>query len=217
VLTRDYLISTVTSAAESLDLTDLATVKSELSIKDGDTAEDAFLSRAITQLSAVAQNYCNRVFPVQSYQDQFRFSRWHRRDSLRVDQGRPLRLANAPVQIIASVTEDGVGLTPGDYEFDPSTGLLYRLWDSQAGHWNARLITVQYDAGYEEIPADVVEAVLRLVTMRFKAKGRDPMLVQTSAPNTGERRYWVGNLPGQSGSLPTEIEAILDPYREALL
>jgi hypothetical protein len=51
-------------------------------------------------------------------------------------------------------------------------------------------VTITY--GQTKIPDDVVDAALRLVTMRFKQKGRDPMLMSQSQPNLGDKRWWVG-------------------------
>jgi hypothetical protein len=51
------------------DLVDLPTVKDELKITD--SSIDKSLLRWITQASAQAAKYCDRVFPVQIYQDQF--------------------------------------------------------------------------------------------------------------------------------------------------
>ena len=47
------------------DLTDLATVKSELTIADDNTADDAWFSRQITRTSRMIMQYCNRVFQVE--------------------------------------------------------------------------------------------------------------------------------------------------------
>ena len=65
---------------------------------------------------------------------------------------------------------------------------------------------------YAAVPDDVISAALRLITMRFKAKGRDPMLMQHSEPNIGEDRWWVGGAP-KSAHFTPEIDNLLAPYR----
>lgn len=65
---------------------------------------------------------------------------------------------------------------------------------------------------YTDIPDDLAEACLRMITARFKAKGRDPTLVSEESPGVGSQRWWVGVAPGQSSSFPPEIAALLDPY-----
>lgn len=63
------IISSTLVPASSYDLTDLATVKDELKIPWQDTSADAFLGRAITQVSGAIANYCNRTFVIETIQD----------------------------------------------------------------------------------------------------------------------------------------------------
>lgn len=102
-----------------------------------------------------------------------------------------------------------------DFTIDPKSGWLIRL-DSFTGvavKWEAEPVTVQYQAGFPTIPDDLVDACLRLVTARFRARGRDPMIVQQDQPQLGTTRYWVGNTPGQTGAFAPEILDIIDNYR----
>jgi hypothetical protein len=68
------LISTVLAPTVNVNLTDLATVKTELGITD--TNSDAFLTAAITQVSRAVANYCNRVFQVELLSDLVYLDRW---------------------------------------------------------------------------------------------------------------------------------------------
>lgn len=63
------------------------------------------------------------------------------------------------------------------------------------------------------VPNDLADIVLRLVTGRFSAKGRDPSLVQIDTPGVGTQRWWFGSVPGQTGPFPPDIAASLDKYR----
>lgn len=63
------------------------------------------------------------------------------------------------------------------------------------------------------IPADLVEICLRLITGRYKAKDRDPALIQQDQPGLGSKRYWFGGAPGQKGPFPPDIAGLLDEYR----
>lgn len=277
------------SPASPYDLTDLPTVKDELSIPDDDTSKDSFLSRAITQASAAIASYCNRVFAVEALQDQL----YIQRDPYpyQVPGGiYPLQLSRWPVASSAvvsvtgnthgSIVVDGVastaGIQPGalvfssdgsipagtkvksvapqsliltqaattsvtglsittgvqvvqqlavgmtqtlvygqDFKIDANLGWLIRInsFTGISQKWEADPTTVTYQAGYSSIPADLVDACLRLVTARFLARGRDPMLMERSQPNLGTDRFWIGNTPGQVGSLPPEIQALVDHYR----
>jgi hypothetical protein len=65
------ILSRVLVKADSIDLTDLATIKEELSLKTADTSKDAFLTRAITQISKAIESYCKRTFAVETVRDSF--------------------------------------------------------------------------------------------------------------------------------------------------
>ena len=287
---QNYSITTVLTASASTDLTDLSTIKDELSIPAADTANDAWLARAQQQSSTAIANFCNRTFAVQLYKDNIRRRLdWWYAGYLPNDRT-PLSLGCAPVVAVISIVEDGVTLVPStDYEADLDRGFLYRL-DATSGdptNWTSEQVVVVYLSGYgsqavqaatvpanpgpytitvanaatfsvdvgvayasgapfvaiasapahgqysvaagvysfnaadagasvtvtygqTKIPDDVVDAALRLVTMRFKQKGRDPMLMSQSQPNLGDKRWWVGSVPGQNGALPPEIKGLLE-------
>lgn len=103
-----------------------------------------------------------------------------------------------------------------DFTIDSARGWLIRL-DGFTGvsvKWESEPVTVQYQAGYAPIPDDLVDATLRLVTARFRTRGRDPTVVErTQGQMVGTERYWVGGAPGQKGPFPPEIEALIAPYR----
>ena len=70
---------------------------------------------------------------------------------------------------------------------------------------------------YTAIPFDLVNATLKMITGRFKSRGRDPMQTMHSEPGIGEDRWWVGNMPNQDGAFAPEIQGLIDPYREPAL
>lgn len=289
VITTVLVAATSTPPAGPYDLTDLNTVHDELSVKDGDTSNDAFLSRAITQSSIAIANYCNRVFQVEAVQDQIfiqqdpfpwqvpggvyplQLSRWPLVNSTPVsftgnthgtedvdgiastagitagalvfaaDGSIPAGTTVATVSANsitlsqpASSSETGLSLTVGlqvvqtlaagdtqtlvygtDFTVDPVRGWLIRLnsWTGVSEKWESEPVTVQYQGGYADIPDDLVDACLRLVTARFTARGRDPMIVERSQPTLGSTRYWVGPTPGQKGAFAPEILSLIEHYR----
>ncbi len=77
-------------------------------------------------------------------------------------------------------------------------------------------MSVLYDAGFAEIPADVQQAVLDLCTMESSARGRDPMLRATESPGLGRQEFWVGGVPGGS-LIPQDIASLLNPYRRGMV
>lgn len=279
-------VLTVVQAAATYDLTDIATVKDELSIAASETTKDAWLSRAISQQSSVIANYCRRVFHAEHLLEA----------TLPVNRGLyggalsnsdVLQLQRWPIVAITSLVENGSEIVAGtDYSADLASGQALRLSSGCARPWALAPLTVSYIAGYtaeaaetstvaasvavakasafvfdrgvtfingddlskvdgapglgeyavssagiytfnvgnvgssvrisyaySKIPDDLVEACLRLITMRFKARGRDPMLMGRDQPNLGSERFWVGPAPGQNGAIPPEIASLIDHYR----
>jgi hypothetical protein len=101
-----------------------------------------------------------------------------------------------------------------DYALDASVGQLLRLnpFTGVAMRWEAVPVSVSYFAGYQEVPPDVEDACLRLLTNRWFSRGRDPALKEMDEPEVGRRVYWVGGPPG-SGGLPSEIADMVERYR----
>lgn len=63
------------------------------------------------------------------------------------------------------------------------------------------------------IKPGLVDQVLRLISGRFYARGRDPTLVQRDTPGVGTQRWWFGGAPGQKGEFAPDIEAALEKFR----
>lgn len=140
---------TVTAAAASYDLTDLATVKDELEISG--TGKDAFLTRAIGQASAAIASYCNRVFPPERLSETFHLLDDDSNFNLDGAIG-PLQLSRFPAIVVRSVTENDVALVEGtDYLVDYEKAQLHRLSAQslqRVVRWACSPIAVAYDAGY---------------------------------------------------------------------
>jgi hypothetical protein len=106
--------TTVLVPATSYDLTDLATVKDELSIPTLDVTRDPFLTRAIKQMSSAVSHYCNRVFPVETVRDVFDEEQaFHVRYGFALGGNERLQLSRHPVvgtpfaRLISAGTESG--------------------------------------------------------------------------------------------------------------
>jgi hypothetical protein len=195
-------ITVVVTPAVTRDLVVLADVREQLQIRPNDTAQDAWLAKVISRVSRLAEQYCNRIFAQQGYQDIF--------GAVSGMQGHPLILAHAPVGV-TSITVDGAALS-GDTDFivDTQAGLVYRATDP--GLWQSTSsIAVNYTGGFAPIPDDVTMAVIELCVMEFRGRTRDPMLRERETPGLGRETYWVGPVPGQT--LPGDLGPTLDPYR----
>lgn len=195
-------IVTITTSAESQDLTTLATVKDELRIKDG--SQDAKLARWITQSSIAIASYCNRSFGLETVTESFRPDL----------SFKTLTLARFPVTNIASVVEDDVALTVVQYEADLANGRLTKLSSGVPTTWSTGKVVVAYSAGYDllgTLPYDVERACLSLVRMLHFSIPRDPLAKHIEIPGVRVVDYWIGNI-GTNG-LPPDVVELLEPYR----
>lgn len=202
-------ITTVVTPANSYDLTTLAKVKDELGITV--STYDTILGRYITSASAAAAQFCNRVFVAETVKDTLYADKYMALFRSNVDA---LQLARWPLVSITSVVVDGITLVENtDFVKDIVRGQLTRI-DSSADRtaWCGRLIVVNYQGGYSTIPTDLEDAIIRMVTKRYLAKGRDPSLKQESVPGVREVQYWIAT-GAEAGNMTPDILDILDNYR----
>ena len=217
---RFAVISTVSSAAASHDLTTLAIVKAELNLTTTDAARDTVLSRYITEASAAIENFCNRIFVIETIKDRFYPSR---EAGLQTVTGGvdPILLSRWPVTALVSIKEDGALLVEeDDFLLDDAKGHLIRL-DANAypTRWGAASIVADYSAGYAPIPGDVSDAAIRTVAGRYYARGRDPLLRAEKVPDVWEAQYWIAAGAEDAGgaNLPPGVQSLLDNYRIPVL
>jgi hypothetical protein len=109
----------------------------------------------------------------------------------------PIAVAYADGTALVSVTS-----SPGQGQYSVAAG-VYTFASADA----EQAVTITYTT-YAP-PEDLEGYALRLITARFRARGRDPMMVQRE-DNTGTQRWWFGNAPGQTGEFPPDIQAALD-------
>jgi uncharacterized phiE125 gp8 family phage protein len=196
---------TVTTPANSFDLTVLATVKAELGITD--RAEDENLTRWIKQASDAIAKYCNRVFAEETVSETFRLK--CREDGL--------LLARFPVSAITSVVENDTTLTAAtDYELtrDGDSGVLNRLRFDREWTWPIGKIVVTYIAGYTlvpDLPYGVERAAILLVNQYRYAATRDPLLRSETTEGAGSFSYFDSIL---NAGLAPEVEGLLSKLRK---
>jgi hypothetical protein len=207
-----YRITRVITPADSLALVTLDQAKAALGIDLADTSQDTALTQHIDAVSIAVNNYCSRIFAVQTYRDQLRNAYGGFGEAL-VTRQYPI-VVEAGTDLV--VTEDGAVLDPTLYEVDPDTGRLYRLYSasSAASAWTAPLILVDYTGGFNPIPPDVQGAALDWVTTRWHAAGRDPALRSETIPDVISQVYAGDAGAGTSaGAIPPGARDLLTPYR----
>lgn len=126
-----------------------------------------------------------------------------------------LILARRFVASVSALTIDGVAAASSDYELDAVAGMNRRLYDGRYGLWCPAVIVVSYQAGFSEVPADLVLAAMQAVQEQWSAKNRDPLLKRDKVDGMGEQEFWVGGFGAtESGSaFSPAVQAMLDPYR----
>ncbi|WP_316214303.1 phage head-tail connector protein [Bradyrhizobium sp. SZCCHNR2032] len=205
------IITTLITPAKSYDLTTLDVVKQELALSDG--KKDDLLKRYIASASAAAAQYCNRRFQAETVKDEI-FPAQDPHPWVLSGSFETLQLSRWPIVTLVSLAENGTALTENtDFKVDYTTGALIRL-DVSGNRtlWNALPKVVQYEAGYDPVPPEVEDAVLRMVSRRYATQGRDPNLKQESIPGVVERQWWIAT-GSDSGNMSPDITDLLDNYR----
>lgn len=181
-------------------LVPLADVKTVLEISADD--EDAFLTDLITRCSGVAEDYCRRIFAIETVQE-----------VLRLEPARDrIQLERSPVTEIVSISIDGTTLASGDYEVDKRFGTIYRLSaDDERIPWEPGKTVISYKTGFETIPAGVRNAIIEFVTLGRAARTRDPSLKSENVLE-GLYSYTLFAPTDYKAGMPMSVAEMLDPY-----
>jgi len=145
------------------DLTTLANVKAWFAPPLTATSDDALLQRLITAASGFIASWLGRDLALQSYTEH--------RDG---NGGTRLSFAQTPVSAVAAVSIDGVAIPPAPDAvgagFIASTTQLYlRGFCFTPG---VRNVSLTYTAGYAATPAEVEQACIELVALRYRERER---------------------------------------------
>lgn len=212
----------IVAEAEATALTTLERVKLELSISN-DTSDELLLAK-IAGASSVVAGLCfpslKRETVIETfYPDCY----WECADRLTLDRN--------PVVSISSVTVDGTALTDVVIVDDVVTDLAEWRLDGErrrlrrqttAGkhsHWSfCTSIDVAYTGGYllpgetgRNLPVEIEEACIELVTAYWMTRGRDPGL--RAEENVGVFRFeYETKANGYEYGLPPGVMAKLDKY-----
>lgn len=147
----------------AIDLATVEQVKGYLGISS--VADDALLGRLITAASGYIQRWLNREFGEQSYTDK-----------VSGRGGTTLMFRNYPVTAVASVSvnDQPIPVSPGafqpGYVWD-ETSISLRGYTFATGKLN---VSVTYTAGFlaTAIPAEITQACVEMVSMRYRERDR---------------------------------------------
>lgn len=126
-------------------------------------ADDALFSRLIAEASTYIRSWLNRDISQATYTD-----------SVNGNGSASLTLANYPVQSVASVMIDGQSIPPAALVTDmgyiiDDFGIALRGYKFCKG---VRNVSVTYTAGFTAVPADITQACIEMVSMRYKERDR---------------------------------------------
>lgn len=179
------------------DLTTVADVKSYLGIQ-ALTTDDALLAKLVTSASAAVEQWCGRTFALTSYTE-----------TTNGRGGHCLILKNAPVVSVSSVTVDGVVIPPQPAVNQPGwvlDGNRLQLAGScfTSGVQN---VVVQYTAGYASTPANIAQATIDLVALKYKQHSKVGNASETIGQATVSYTF---------GRIPSDVQAVLAPHRRVM-
>jgi hypothetical protein len=182
-------------------LTTLTNAKRELGVTD--TAQDPRIADLIREASDLVAQWCNRSG----------FGRETLRQTERLATPVDVLVLQRDLGVlVSSVAEDGVALAAADYE--RSGVLLYRLRSDVRVPWTARIVVVEYHAGFmlpDDGPPALERACLDLLAGLWHGQGRDPAVRNETTEGVGA----VGYFEPRADTLPLAPDrlAALERYR----
>jgi hypothetical protein len=178
------------------DLTTIANVKSWLGVSSA--ADDTLLTRLVSGVSAWIQEWLGRTIASSSYTEK-----------LNGNGKAVLAFLNYPVTAVASVTVDGVSIPArtsvagSGYSFDSE--FLYL--DGYAFNSGRQNVVIQYTAGYASTPADLEQAAIELIALRYK--DRDRIGVSSKSIGPEHTTFFLKDFPD-------DVESVLWSYRRVV-
>jgi uncharacterized phiE125 gp8 family phage protein len=179
-------------------LATLAQIKEYLEVSNGN--DDALLTRLIDVCSSSIEKWCSRVFGVASY-------------VITVDgTGKSYVMVDPfPIISVTSVTVNeqaiplSTGLTVGGYYFKAPYQIMLR--GGRTFPRGSQNVVISYSAGYATLPADIVQACVKLVALRYRERDR----LGISGKTVGGE-----NVSFSNDDFPPSIERVLNEYRSVI-
>lgn len=207
-------IVTVVTPATVTNLTTLERVKRELLITV--STNDEVLLEKIAEASSDIETYLGRVLSRETVSERFFGA---------PDAGGQIVLGRYPVAAVTSTTIDDEVLDVDDILLDADSGIIHRL--DASGYpcrWSwFQGMTLIYSCGYllpgesgRNLPRVIEAAAVELITMYWRARGRDPMVRAEEIPDVMRKEYWVGAV-GDAGELPPSVVSKISRYRRPAL
>lgn len=201
---------TVTTAAESTDLTTLDNVKAEIGITVSDY--DTILSRYISRASQTIVNLCGRDFAQQRITE-----------TMRSAGGSLLILSRAPVATLHSISYDSVAVASSNYYLDSAeagmvrnpTGWTYTGFElDYSVDYTYGYVLPSFSSGTVDLPLDIEQACIDIVKAFYLTRKRDPSIEKEGVPSVFFATYGSKSTGfGGQMTLPATAAALLRPYK----
>jgi hypothetical protein len=175
-------------------LTTYADVKEYMGLAN-DT-DQALITRLISAASDFIKQWLNRGIESQPYTDTLNGTGKDR-----------LMLGNYPITAVASVSVDGVNISPAansqgsGYLFDQYSAYLTG-YSFTRGYQN---VVIAYTAGYTTVPPGIAQACLDLVALKYKERDRIGLQSKIMAGDTVTYKTW---------DLTTSMKGMLTQYQK---
>lgn len=134
--------------------------------------------------------------------------------------GRSLILARRHEITLTSFSIGGVAYSATGLIVDGDAGVVRGVTGTEYTEWPRGLAIIDYEAGFDEVPPDLIGAASDLLRIFYSSESRDPLVKSVRVDVDGidevETQYWVGATSSSPAlGLPSDIAARLSPYRNA--
>lgn len=208
---------TVTTPAADYTLLTIAEMREAAGVTDA--SQDASLQLMEARIADSICSYCNVSIGGDARPT---LRRETLTETFRMVSQQTLILSRRHAISITSVKIDGEVIDPVDYEFRPESGVGYLLDDDTPIPWSAKKVTVVYQAGFTNVPADLKLAAMDFFRLAWREKDRDPSVKSEEVDIPGVERvkteHWIGALPGVTESaVPEVVSGQLTRFRNIVL
>lgn len=208
----------IVSPAADPNLLTVAEARVVVGLQPSDASQDEALAKLVARASADIYSACRVVRgqggPRTLRQEVVRETRFF-------SGGEKLVLARRHEVTLAGITIAGSAIAAAGCIVEGDAGLVSRAFGARLQSWPAGLAVIEYEAGFDEVPSDLVGVAADLLKLYRSIETRDPLLKSERVDIDGveqiERQYWVGGLgsPSTAAPLPAEMIARLAPYRNS--
>lgn len=194
----------ISVAATTRALLSAAQLRVAAGLSETDTTRDAELAGVGLTVADAISDWCNvggdGLTPVtlrrETLEETFRVThpRHPRRLARSTEGPAPLILSRRFLGTVAVVENGATLVQDTDFEIEAGPGFLWRLSGDRRVVWQAFLVVVTYQAGFDTVPTPLASVAAEMVSRKTNV-ARDPMTrmerIEQVGIETIERQFWV--------------------------